>query len=145
MAQTTQPLPKWFLIVASLALIWNLMGGWAFFYEINLSPEAIATLPQNQQGFYEDKSIWHNVLFAISVLTGIVGSFLLIMRKKIVIPIFTISLVTILLHDIYSFIIRGFYKVALPSQYGMPALVLIIALFLLWFSRWSHKKGWLKN
>lgn len=45
---TTQR-PMWFVLVAALALLWNLVGLYSFYVNVTAGPEVIATWPQAQQ------------------------------------------------------------------------------------------------
>ena len=46
---TISPTPKWFIIVAIVALIWNLFGVVAYIGRVTMSPETFEALPPDQQ------------------------------------------------------------------------------------------------
>lgn len=88
--------PKSFLIISIIALLWNLMGTMTFFMEVFITPEALAALPDAESALYENTPLWLHIVFGIAVFGGTLGCVLLLMKKSVALPIFIISLLTIL-------------------------------------------------
>ena len=70
---TTQR-PMWFVLVAALALLWNVLGLYSFYVHFTAGPEVIATWPQAQQQIAAAMPRWIFVPFAIATLGGVIGS-----------------------------------------------------------------------
>ena len=51
-------LPKWFVATAVVALLWNLLGCFAFVSDLRLSPEDVARLPEAQRALYNSRPGW---------------------------------------------------------------------------------------
>ena len=45
----TVPRPLWFVLVAVLALLWNLFGLLSFYLHVTATPDVVATWPEAQQ------------------------------------------------------------------------------------------------
>ncbi|MBK8058905.1 MAG: hypothetical protein IPK33_14005 [Gemmatimonadetes bacterium] len=65
--------PKWFMPVAIVALLWNLMGCAAYLMDVMLTPEAIAAMSPDQRALYAARPIWAVALHAIAVWGGALG------------------------------------------------------------------------
>ncbi len=140
---TNLPVPKWFMPVAIIAVIWNLMGVGAFFGEVFKSDEAIAALPELERALYESFPLWATIAFAIAVFGGAVGSIGLAMKKKWARPVLLASLIGIIIQMFYSLIIAKSTEVYGPGSVIMPIMVILIGVALVWLSRKADAAGWL--
>ena len=61
-----KPVPRWFIVTAALAVVWNLLGVAAFVMQISMTPEMIAELPEAQQALLESMPQWVLIAFAIA-------------------------------------------------------------------------------
>lgn len=135
-------IPTWFWIIAVLALIWNLLGVMAFFGQVMMTPETLAALPEDQRSIYESMPSWVNIAFALAVFGGTLGCIALLLKKSWAIPLFIISLVGIIAQMYHSFFISNSYEVFGPGGLIMPVMVILIGIFLVWFSKKSTVNGW---
>lgn len=60
--------PKWFKVIAVVALVWNLLGCFAFVSDLRLSPEDVAHLSRAQQALYNARPGWAVAGTALAVL-----------------------------------------------------------------------------
>ena len=135
--------PVWFFIVAVLAAAWNGLGVVAYISEAMQTPEQLAQLPEAHQALYTNKPAWVTAAFAIAVFGGLVASFMLIARKKIATPLFALSLLGLAGQNTYFFLIAKVPETMSSDNFVMPAVVFLVAIGLLFFSRSSAQKGWL--
>ncbi len=134
---STKP-PVWFWIVSVLALIWNGIGVMAYLARAYATDEMIAALPEEQQAeFLAEHPAWYTAAFAIAVFAGALGCIALLLRKKMAYILFVLSGLSAVIQHIYLFM-----NVDIPSMV-MPILVIIVCLFLIWFSKNSINKGWI--
>lgn len=132
-----------FWIIAVIAVIWNLMGVMAYLAEAFMNDEAKALLPEAERALYDNVPAWATAAFAIAVFGGFIASIALLIRKKIAMPLFLISLIGILVQMFYNFFISGAMDVYGPGGMVMPAMVITIGVFLYMYSRNVITKGWL--
>jgi hypothetical protein len=133
----------WFWVVSAIALVWNLMGAIAYVGQMMMSPEAIQALPENERALYESVPSWATSAFAFAVWGGTLGCILLLIRKKIATPVLMLSLIGILVQMYHSFFVLDSMAVYGPGGIVMPIMVIIIGIYLVWFSRSATSKGWL--
>jgi hypothetical protein len=137
-------LPKWFVATAVVALLWNLLGCFAFVSDLRLSPEDIAALPEAQRALYDARPGWAVVSTAVAVFGGVLGCIGLLMRKKWALPVFVASLVGILVQDFGLFVLAGGASAAGPTAVVLQGLVLLVGIGLVLVSRAGIARGWLR-
>jgi len=59
-----------FWIIGIIALIWNLMGVFAYLQEAYMTVEDLAALPPDQQALFENVPAWVTSAFAFAVFGG---------------------------------------------------------------------------
>ena len=133
-------LPVWFWIVGVLALLWNLMGLGAFATESLVIP----TLPEDQQELFRVRPSWVYAAYAVAVIAGTLGCILLLMKRKLAIIVFILSLLGVLAQQCYVFFMSDSFKVMGNGAMVLPILILIIAIALIFYSIKLNAKGWLR-
>lgn len=141
---TTSKPATWFWIVSGIALLWNLLGVMAYMAQVTMSPEALHALPENERTLIETTPSWATGAFAVAVWGGTLGAFLLLLRRTVATPILIVSLVGVVVQMIHAFFISNSIEVYGPGGMAMPAMVMIFAIFLIWFSRRATASGWMR-
>ncbi len=62
--------PIWYWIVASILLIWNLMGILNYIQHMTITNEMLQQMPENQRILYADFPEWVQIAFAVAVFGG---------------------------------------------------------------------------
>lgn len=127
--------------IVFLALLWNLVGVFFYLQLAYMTHEELALLPQGQQMLLENTPAWVTAAFALAVFGGTLGCILLLMRKKLATLIFIISLISIVARMSFYYFVKNAFEVYEPQDMYMSALVLIIAIFLVWFSKKMETRG----
>ena len=136
-------LPKWFWVIAIIALLWNLMGVFSFFQHVFISDEALNALPPAEQDLYNSYPLWTKIAFAFAVFGGVIGSIGLVARKKWAKPAFILSLLGIIPQMSHSLFFTNSRDVYGPGTEVMPVSIILVAVFLLWFATFGIRKDWL--
>jgi hypothetical protein len=142
MTSTNKP-AAWFWIISSIALVWNLLGVMAYVAQVTMSPEALQALPEKERTLMESVPGWATGAFAVAVWGGALGCVLLLLKRKLATPILVLSFIGVLVQMYHSFFISNSIEVYGPGGMVMPIMVLIIGMFLIWFSRKSTANGWI--
>lgn len=135
--------PKWFRVVAILALLWNLLGCASYLADAMLTPEDVAKLSAEQQELYRARPAWAVGATAVAVWLGALGSLALILRKRWATILLVLSLLGVLAQDYWLFAASGAVLAAGPEAAILQALVLVIAIALVALSMRAAKHGWL--
>jgi hypothetical protein len=128
--------PHWsFWVICVVALIWNVMGSMNFFMQTN--PEMVANYPEAAQSLIENRPLWATIAFAIAVFGGVLAEILLLLKKSIAYYIFVASFLGALITNIHTFQVSSDVDIWVGSF-----MSLLIAAFLIWYSKLVKRKGW---
>lgn len=134
--------PKWFMIVAAVLLVWNLLGVMAYIMQVMMSPETLAALPEEQRQLYEDTPAWATAAFAVAVNFGALGCVLLLLRKNLAGLFLQLSLTGVLVQMFHSFFMSKSFEVFGPGGLVMPVMVIVIAIYLVVLAANANTKRW---
>ena len=140
MTNTSNEPKTFFWIIAFVALLWNIMGVVAYLGHVYITEETLAKLPEADQLYYANVPAWVTAAFATAVFSGTFGSIALLMRKKWATFLLILSMIMVFIQSIYNFFIQDFMEIT--SENGtMPLVILVITIFLVWFSKNLERKG----
>jgi len=131
-------------IISFTAIAWNFLGLLAFIMQVLMTDEMINALPQAEQDLYTSLPQWYIIAYGLGVIGGFIGSIALLMRKKISVALFSVSLIGILAQTIYTFFFSNTFAVYGYSSAILPLFVVVLAVFLLSYSLTLKKEGYLK-
>ena len=131
-----------FWVIGAVALIWNVMGAINFIVQMN--PDALESFPESHRAIIEGRPVWATGGFAIAVFGGALGCLLLLLRKSVAYYLFVASLLGVIVTMVHTLGIAGSTINFSPFEILMMILMpLVVAAFLIWYSRWGHGKGWI--
>jgi len=136
--------PTWFWVVSVIALLWNLIGVMNYLNQAFNQVALLESMDQAQREAFEGIPAWATAAFAIAVFSGTLACIGLLVRKKWAKPLFIISLIAALAQFIHWLFISNAVEAFGPSTYAMPAVIIIIGIYLIFFSKKGIEKGWLK-
>ena len=133
--------PQWFLPVTVLALMWNLLGCFAYLSDVTMTPEEVAQMSAADQALYAARPAWAVAATAIAVWGGAAGSLGLILRKRWALPLLVASLAGVIAQDVGLFFLSD-AQARLPVMV-LQGFVLVVAVALVWLARKAAAQGWL--
>mgnify|MGYP007042133639 CR=1 FL=1 len=136
--------PKWFLPVAVIALLWNLLGCMAYLADVRITPEQLAQMSEQQQALYASRPAWAVAATALAVWGGAAGCLGLILRRRWAMPLLVVSLLGVIAQDIGLFVLSDAAALAGNVVYVLQGLVLAIAIALVGLARRAGGAGWLR-
>lgn len=131
----TVPRPWWFVLVAVLALLWNLFGLFSFYVHVTASPEVIASWPEAQRQIEAATPRWIFVPFAVATVGGVLGSLGLLLGKRWAEPVFMLSLLGILVQFGSYYLLTPVWALTGMEGAAIPLSVALVGVFLWWFAR----------
>lgn len=135
--------PRWYLPVTILALLWNLLGCFAYLSDVMLKPEDVAQMTAAQQALYAARPTWAVAATAIAVWGGAAGCIGLIWRKRWATPLLMASLAGLVIQDIGLFVLTDAVKLGGPVVLVLQSLVMLIAIGLVLLARKASAQGWI--
>jgi hypothetical protein len=135
--------PRWFTLVAGIALLWNVAGLLAVMADLRLTSADIAALPAEQQALYAARPLWSVIASVVAVLGGTVGCLALLIRKKWAVALLYASLVGVVFQDIGLFIVAGQAKMGNAVPFVLQSVVFVVAVGLIVLARRAQGKLWI--
>ena len=130
-----------FWLIGVLCFVWNLGGVMAYLGQTD--PEAVARMPESARTMIEGRPIWATGAFATAVWGGALGCFLMLLRKSIALYVFVASALGVLVQMTYELGAAGSTDSFGPGSIAMAIMIPAIALFLIWYTRYTTNRNWL--
>lgn len=136
--------PVLFWVIGAILLLWNLTGLMIYYGHVTMTPEMIAeTFSAAERAFMEQTPVWATSAYATAVTAGVIGALLMLLRKKLALPLFIVSFVAVLIQDLDAFVLRDVISVWGSRSFTLPLIIIVICVFQIWYARSTTAKGWL--
>jgi hypothetical protein len=136
--------PTWFVVVAVLAVLWNLFGLWSFYYHFTATPEVVATWPEVQQRIAEVTPSWIFVPFAIATVGGTLGSLGLLLGRRWATPVLLLSLLAIIVQFGAYYLLTPTWALTGMTGAALPLCIAVVGLLLWLLAGKAAARGWLR-
>ena len=133
---TNKP-PIWFWIVSIIGLVWNGMGVNAYLQQAYNTESFHEMYPPEQLEIVANQPAWLTAAFAIAVFGGALGCLALLLRKKLAATLLLLSLLAVIAQMGYLVVNNQ------ATDLVMTSMIIVFAIFLVWFSRKSASNGWI--
>ena len=137
-------MPRYFIVIAIVLLLWNLMGlaAFAMQYTADLT-ELAKSDPVTAQAFAAMPA-WVWIAYTIAVGAGTLGAVLLLMKKATAASLFLLSLIAVVVQFGYTFLGTDLLALKGPSVIAFPAFIVVMAIIQLLYARNLVGKGVLR-
>ena len=135
--------PMWYLPVAILGLLWNLLGCAAYLHDVMLAPDDVARMSAAQQALYASRPAWAVAATGIAVWGGAAGCLGLILRKRWATWLLVASLAGVIVQDIGLFVLSKAASQAGPTVFVLQGLVLLVSVGLVLLARKASAQDWI--
>lgn len=140
-AQAATEIPAWYWIGAGLALVWEAIGCFLYISQVTTDP---ATLPLDQRAMAEAAPMWMTAAFAVSTWVGLAGAALLLMRRKLAVPLLLVSLLAVVVQFSALLLVPALRDRTPSDAYLMPIIVLVACYAIYSLARMADRRGWLR-
>ncbi len=131
-------------VVSVIALLWNAMGVFNYLGQAYQWDSFTNGMNQKKLDLMGTIPAWVTAAFAVAVFSGIIGSILLLLKKKSAIVLFVISLTAVIVQMSFVLFSQKAKSMYNSGDIYMTVAVVSFALFLTWFSRYANNKKWLQ-
>ncbi len=143
-ALTKTPWHVW--LVGVIALLFNAIGvfdfvmsraqGAAYMASAGMTPDQIA--------HYQGMPSWMTVVWAVGVFGAFLASILLLLRRKLALPVFVLSLAAFLVSLLYTYVLTSGGAVMGQQMAITSAVITGLLVFFSWYSRFMAARGVLR-
>lgn len=129
--------PVYFWVVSVIAILWNAIGVYNYLSHALMTQEELSALSKSDQTLYANLPVWYISVFAIAVFAGLLGAISLLLRKRWAYIFFIISFLAVGLQQFYILTEVN------PRDIFLSLTIIVIAVFLVWFSKRAVSRKWL--
>ena len=134
-------LPAWFWAVAGVVLLFEAFG--CFMYLSQVSADR-AALPLDQRAMWDATPAWMIAAYAVAVWTGLAGAVLLLMRRRLAVPVLLVSLVAVVIQFSGLFLVPQLRQTVPDTALAAPIALILCCYLIFQFARLALRRGWLR-
>jgi uncharacterized membrane protein YhdT len=137
---TPRPIARWFWLAAGASLLFMAVGCVGYLMDVTTDPR---TLPLDQRALVEARPVWQVAAYAIAVWVGLVGTLLLLLRRKLAAPLLLVSLIAAVVTFLPYAIVPGVRDLITTNDIAAAVIVILLTGTIYSFARHSRQRGWL--
>ncbi|MGH1538193.1 MAG: hypothetical protein ACRBDX_09145 [Gammaproteobacteria bacterium] len=143
MSETNRISTPWHVwVIGVIALLWNAMGAFDYFMSQTKNEAYMAMFTPEQLDFFYSFPSWSVALWAFAVWGGVLGCILLLLRNKLAVCVFLISLICMVINTIYIYgFTIGMQVMGDPFSLAFSAAIFLVAVFLYLYSKHMQVKN----
>lgn len=135
-ATGAQRAPWHLWVVGVLSLLWNSVGAVDYLMTQTRNAAYLGSFTPEQMAYFQGFPAWAIACWALSVWGGVLGSALLLARRRFAVPVFLVSLVAMLPMWLYNYVFSdGLRLMGGAGALAFSALIFVVALALWWYAR----------
>jgi hypothetical protein len=127
-------------VVGAVSLLWNAFGAFDYTMTKLRDPEYLAQFPPEMMPVIDAFPVWVHAAWAIGVWGALTGSVLLLLRSRIAVHAFAVSLAGLAASTFHQWTIAMPASMGTPGMKAMQLAIWAVALFLLWYA-WSRRRA----
>ncbi len=129
-------------VVGIVALLWNAMGAMDYVMTQTRNEQYMGQFTPELLEYFYGFPAWVVAAWAIAVWGGVLGAILLLLRNRLAVPVFLVSLLAMVLTTIYQYVLsNGLEVVGDPFSLAFTAVIFLIAVALFFYARAMQKRG----
>ncbi len=138
--------PTWYWFVAGLALVWMLFGLYALYLDPAISQASRATMSEAQLRLIDARPGWFIGIYAVAIISGLLGAIGLLLRKGWSVPMFGLSLLAVIVQFGYLYLVLDAIGILGAAEaIPFPLVIFAIGVALLWFATYARRRGWFQR
>ena len=134
-------IPGWFWFAAGLALLFEAFG--CFMYLAQVSADR-STLPLDQRAMTDATPTWMVAAYGIAVWGGLIGAALLLLRRKLAVPVLLVSLLAVMVQFSGLMLVPQLRQTVPDTALLAPVAIIVICYGIFLLARQAEKRGWLR-
>jgi hypothetical protein len=137
---TRAPVHLW--IVGVLAILWNSYGCFDYLMTQTRNASYLASFTPEQIAVWEQMPVWINAAWAVGVWGSLLGSILLLLRKRWAVHVLRLALLGAAVGIAYQ--VRVAPQPLSTFEWALTISILVVALALVLYARWQVMRGVLR-
>ena len=138
----TSRTPRHLWVIGIVALLWNCIGAFDYVMTQTKNAAYMSAFPPEQLAWFYGLPVWVTAAWAIAVWGGVLGSVLLLLRRRLAVPVFLVSLVGLVVTTFQNWVLSNASEI-FPDTFSrvFSVVIFVIAVGLLFYARAMDKRG----
>jgi len=133
--------PRHLWVVGVVGLLWNLVGAYDYLMTETQNASYMGKFTPEQLEYFYGFPTWVVATWAIAVWGGVLGTLLLLLRKRLAAPVLLVSFLCMVLTSVYNFLLSDGVAVMGAGAVAFSGLIFAIALGLWLYARAMAQRG----
>jgi hypothetical protein len=133
-------------LIGVIAVLFNAIGVFDFVMNLWQGPAYLASagMTPEQIAHYRAMPAWMMVVWAVGVFGAFGASVLLLLRRKLAMPVFVVSLVAFLISLLYTYVLTNGGAVMGRQMAITSAVIAVLLVLFAWYARSMAARGVLR-
>ncbi len=135
-----------FWLIAVVSLLWNSMAAFDYVMTQTRNAQYLEQFTPEQLAFFHGFPLWVTATWAIAVWFAVLGSILLLLRRRQAVPVFLVSLIAMMMTALHNFVLSSPDMAEIMGNFAIwfSVVIFLIALFLPLYARGMRDRGVLR-
>jgi hypothetical protein len=136
------PAPWHLWVIGVVALLWNAIGAFDYLMTETRNAAYMSAFTPEQLAYFYGFPWWVIATWAIAVWGGVLGSVLLLLRRRLAVPVFLVSLVAMVVTTVHNFVLSNGLDIFQDAGSRVfTGVIFVVALALFLYARAAAKRG----
>ena len=133
-------------LIGVIAVLFNSIGVFDFVMSMarGAQYQASAGMTPDQIAHYQAMPGWMTLVWAVGVFGALLASILLLLRRRLALPVFVLSLAAFLINLLYTYVLTDGGAVMGQQMAITSAVIAGLLVFFSWYSRFMTARGVLR-
>jgi ABC-type xylose transport system permease subunit len=129
-------------VVGIIALLWNCIGAFDYLMTQTKNAAYMSAFPPEQLAFFYGLPVWVVAAWAFAVWGGVLGSVLLLLRRRLAVPVFLVSLVGMVVTTFHNWLLSNAFELFSDTfSRVFTVVIIVITVGLYFYARAMEQRG----
>ncbi len=134
--------PRHLWVIGVIALLWNCVGAWDYYMTETQNAAYLKAFTPEQLVYFYALPAWAVSAWAIGVWGGVLGTLLLLFRKRLAIWVYLASILGVVGTNVYNYVLTdGMRVMGGAGALVFSSVIFLVALGLLLYARAMGRRG----
>ena len=137
-----EPTPWHLWVIGVVALLWNAMGAMDYVMTQTKNAAYMSNFTPEQLAFFYGLPTWTVATWAIAIWGAVLGSLLLLLRRRLAVGTFLVSLIALTITAFQNYVLsNGMEIMGDAFSLAFTGAIVVVAIALLYYSRVMQKRN----
>jgi hypothetical protein len=123
-------------VIGVVTLLWNAMGAYDYLMTQTRNADYLARFTPEQVAYFTGFPAWVDGTWALAVWGGVLGSVLLLWRRRLAVPVLAVSLGAMVITTVHNYVLSdGLQIMEGPGPLLFSVAIFLVAVALLLYAR----------